>query len=821
MRFVSLIISTISTIGLVYILNKPLSLSGKKLPRLGLFLSPQKGFWQNAEASNASFDGEERMDNIKANADVYFDDRLVPHIYAETNNDAYFVQGYLHAKFRLWQMEFQTHIAAGRLSEIRGKDSMALATDKFFRRLGMVYAAENCLKFMEQDAVMKQTLDAYTAGVNCYIKNIKQKDIPFEYKLMDYKPELWTNLKTALFLKLMSFDLTGQDDDIKFTNGKSFFGYDEFMKLFPNSQDSLSPIVSRGTAFQKPSITVTTPANLDSVYFHNTKPLNVSSVLSPDAANGSNNWAVDSSKTKSKRPILCNDPHLGLNLPSLWYEMQITTPKYSAYGASFPGSPAIIIGFNNNIAWGVTNAGRDVKDYYELQFKDASMKEYWFNGQWRKATLRNEVIKVKGEKDSVVEKIAVTDFGVVMYDKTYLDRNKDGKYIAVRWTAHDPSNELQTFMKLNSAKDYADYRNAISTYQCPGQNFVFAAKTGDVALTQQGKFVAKWQQQGDFLMKGDDSTFMWQGFIPVDENPYEHSPMRGYVSSANQKATDETYPYYLGRAGNFPPYRGYLINRKLDAMNNITVDDMKQLQTDNYNLFAETALPFLLKNIDESLLDKEGKKYIELLKDWNLNNAFDEKAATVFDVWWSNFDKEVFDDEFSQSKIDLPNRLLSSTIELMLHDSLTHFADNIKTKPIETISTCVNSAFDKTKKQLIELEKTDKLTWGKYQDTYVRHFTNLPSLSRLHLNSSGAGVCINAVKANHGPSWRMIVHLTDEIEAYSVYPGGQSGNPGSKFYDDYVTTWALGKYNNILFIDKANAATNKKVKWHLKFEKKA
>jgi penicillin amidase len=311
---------------------------------------------------------------LQANGDVYFDERLVPHIYANNDADAYYIQGYLHAKFRLWQMEFQTHIAAGRLSEIRGKDSAALAIDKFFRRLGMVYAAENCVQFMEKDAAMKKTLDAYTAGVNAYIDNMKQGEIPFEYKLMNYKPEHWTNLKTALFLKLMSFDLTGRDDDITYTNGKNSFGYDEFMKIFPNTQDSLDPIIPRGTTFEKPAINVSTPTLKDSIYLMQAIAFNDKQIFNPDIANGSNNWAVDSSKTKSKRPILCNDPHLGLSLPSLWYEIQITTPQYSCYGASFPGSPAIIIGFNNNIAWGVTNAGRDVKDYYQLEFKDASMQ---------------------------------------------------------------------------------------------------------------------------------------------------------------------------------------------------------------------------------------------------------------------------------------------------------------------------------------------------------------------------------------------------------------------------------------------------------------
>ena len=254
MRFVWLFLSTTVTIGLIYILNIQLPVGKSKTPRLGMFLSPQKGFWQNAEPANVSFDGNVKMKGLTTNADVYFDDRLVPHIYAANNEDAYYVQGFLHAKFRLFQMEFQTHIAAGRLSEIRGKDSAALAIDRFFRRLGMNYAAENALQYMLQDDKMKQMLDAYTAGVNVYISHLKDSEIPIEYKLMDYKPELWTNLKTALFLKLMSYDLTGQDNDILQTNGKTFFGYDDFMKLYPNHQDTLDPIIPRGTAFATPQM---------------------------------------------------------------------------------------------------------------------------------------------------------------------------------------------------------------------------------------------------------------------------------------------------------------------------------------------------------------------------------------------------------------------------------------------------------------------------------------------------------------------------------------------------------------------------------------
>ncbi|MBC7588782.1 MAG: penicillin acylase family protein, partial [Chitinophagaceae bacterium] len=574
------------------VLNMQLPSGKSKTPRLGYFLSPQHGFWQNAESANLSFDEDIKTSGVKSIVDVYFDERMVPHVYAENNADAYFIQGYIHAKFRLWQMEFQTHVAAGRLSEIVGEDR--LSTDKYFRRLGMVTGAEKSLKEMEANPQTREACDSYTAGVNAYMKTLHPNQFPFEYKLLNYAPEPWTNLKTALFLKLMSYDLTGGSDDLKYSNAKNYFGYDDFMKLFPNVQDTLDPIIPRETVFEKPAIEVKIPANIDSAYFNKKDSFTNTQPIVPNKNNGSNNWAVSGSKTKSGRPILCNDPHLGLNLPSLWFEMQITTPEYSSYGASFPGAPAIVIGFNDSCAWGVTNAGRDVKDYYEIKFKDSTMQEYWFENNWKQAETRTETIKVKGGVD-VSEKIATTIFGPVMYDKNYPSSGKDGKYYAVRWKAQDASNEINTFYKLNRAKNYMDYVEAISTYQCPGQNFVFASKSGDIAIRQQGSFIAKWKQQGDFVMPGTDSAYLWQADIPVKENPQMINPERGFVSSANQQSVDGTYPYYLGRASNFPPYRGYIINRKLAAMNAIGPDDMKQMQTDNYNVFAEICRPVLLK----------------------------------------------------------------------------------------------------------------------------------------------------------------------------------------------------------------------------------
>jgi penicillin amidase len=823
MRIVPFIISAIVTTGLIVALNVQWPSKGAKTPRLGYFLSPSHGFWQNAEATDADFGGELKLKGITGNADVYFDERLVPHVYADNDRDAYFLQGYLHAKFRLWQMDFQTRLASGRLSEVTGKSSVYI--DRFFRRLGMVYAAENSLKASEADAATKEQMDSYTAGVNAYINSLKPNQIPLEYKLLNYRPEPWTNLKSCLFLKLMSWDLAGAEWDFEMQNARRLFSAMDFEKLYPIIQDSLDPIVPKGTVFATPGIVVKPPVTIDSTLYYDkldsTQPIVYDP--KPDPDNGSNNWAVAGSKTASGRPILCNDPHLGLNLPSLWYEMQLSTPNFNSYGATFPGSPSIIIGFNDSAAWGFTNAMRDVRDYYEIKFKDTTMQEYWFNNQWQRTEFRKEQITVSDSAD-ITENIAMTLFGPVTYDKTYPNKLNDGKYYACRWKAHDASNEVAMFAKLNKAKNLADYKNAISAYTCPGQNMLFVTKTGTIAITQQGEFPAKWRRQGDFPMPGQDSSYMWQGMIPANENPQMIDPERGFVSSANQLPVDSTYPYYLG--GSYPPYRGLIINRNLSRMSNITPQDMMNLQTDNYNVFAEFARPVLLKYLDETGVAADEKKYLDILKSWNLRNDPNEVGISVFKAWWDSLEVVMFSDEMATLTNKGKNPLAakwpdeSALLEGLLKDTTTYtFIDDITTELIETLQFDVQRAFKMAMGEMKKAEQENRTAWWKFKDGGVRHLLRLPALSRLHLVEGGGEHIINCTKQFHGPSWRMVVHLTDNIEAYGVYPGGQNGNPGSKYYDNFIENWAAGKYYSILFLKKEDATNNNQLKWHLKISK--
>ena len=823
MRLLPLIASAIVTTALVFTLNVQLKLGNAKAPRLGYFLSPQHGFWKNAEKIDANFDASIVANELQGNVDVYVDDRLVPHIYADHDQDAYFVQGYLHAKFRLWQMDFETRVASGRLSEIAGADKLPI--DRMFRRLGMVYGAEKTeANINETNPNMKATVDAYTAGVNAYIKQLDPADLPFEFKLMNYAPEDWTPKKTYLFLMFMSYDLTGRSAslDLQMTNTRDYLGYDLFDKLYTNNQDSLDPIIPKGTVYEKPSIVPVKPMNADSAYLRKANSIAFSTVdmpEAPDKNNGSNNWAVAGSKTKSGRPILSSDPHLGLNLPSLWYEMQITTPTHSTYGASFPGSPAVIIGFNDSLAWGVTNAGRDVFDYYEVKFKDSTQNEYWFNGAWKATTKRTEVIKVKDSLD-VVEDIAMTHWGPTMFDAHYQNTQSNGRSLAVQWTAHRISTGVETFYLLNRAKNYDDYLHAISLWTCPGQNFVLATKSGDIAIKQQGSFVARWERQGDFIMPGEDSSFQWQGIIPGNENPMIKNPERGFVSSANQKSTDASYPYYLGAASALPLYRGISVNMHLNKMSQITAEDMQALQTDNYNVFAATARPALMKYIQVDKLSNDAKRMVAEMTNWDLYNNVNAKGITCFKIIWDSVEQAVWGDELGGSAIPLLKPEAYVLLDQMLKDTNWSIADDIRTKNIvEDLKTQVTLGVEKATEKLLSLEKENKLEWSLFKATRVMHLTKTPALSRMNLPIGGGVNIINATTENHGPSWRMVVHLTDEIEAYGLYPGGQSGNPGSPYYDTFVNYWAEGKYYRLLFLSKEKLKQSERTKWHIQFQK--
>ena len=815
MRLFPFIVSTIITLLLIFALDKKWG----SIPPLGKFLSPQQGFWQNAEPADYDFSESLCFENLKGSTDVYIDERLVPHIFAENDEDAYFVQGFIHAKFRLWQMEFQTMAAAGRISEILGSDPRFLRYDREQRRLGMVYGAENAVKEINKDPASKAAVTAYSAGVNAYINSLTESSLPVEYKLLGYKPEKWTNLKVALFLKMMSKDLAGFERDLEFTNAKSVFNTDEMDIIFPQYSDSSVPIVPKGSAFDTAGIVPLPPPTADSLYFIKDTTLKAVEVYKPNRSNGSNSWALNGSKTKSGAPILCNDPHLGLSLPSIWFEMQISTPEMNVYGASFPGAPTLIIGFNDHVAFGFTNAMRDVKDYYQVRFKDGTKKQYWYNGQWESTSQRIEVIKIRGAKD-YYDTVAYTTFGPVMYDQDFVADSTNNNAIAVRWVAHDPSNEIGMWIKLNKAKNYSDCAQAIKSFVCPGQNMLFASKEGDIGLWQQGKFPARWKGQGLYLMPGEDSSYQWQGYIPQEENPHVENPPEGFIQSANQQPVDSSYPYFI--PGNYIVSRGITLSSRLQQLQQATPEQMMVLQNDYFHSLAEDMVPLLVKYTDQNKLNAQEKKYFDEVRSWNFFATPDSRATTIYQAWFDSLEILIWEDQFS--KILQPN--LSNgvrpdeqtLVEALLKDSAFRYIDDVNTPQVETIEQQITRALQLASDSLVTEEKENGLVWWKHKKPAIYHLlrTSVPPFAYLDIPVGGSAHTLNAIKSTHGPSWRMIVHLTATTEAYGVYPGGQSGNPGSPHYMNFVDTWAKGKYYT-LWMMKKNETGDKRIKSRMSF----
>lgn len=794
------------------------------LPPVMKLIDPFEGFWQNAEFGSRAEVGAHT--NLNANTSVVYDDRGVPHVFAGNEHDLYYLQGYLTAKDRLWQMEFQTHAAAGRISEIVGEK--ALEFDFEQRRIGMTYAAEKAMRLIEQDEKSMLILEAYAKGVNQFIAELDEKTLPVEYKLLDYKPEAWTPFKSALLLKYMAKMLTGTERDRSNTEALKLLGEEMFWLLYPDQTYLDDPIVPDFSAD-----TTQIASELDQPTADVGKGSWNTDYIQPTFV-GSNNWAVSGKRTESGNAILCNDPHLKLSLPSIWYEIQLNGPDINCYGVSLPGSPGITIGFNENIAWGVTNAGRDVKDYYSIDLKGNTYK---IGEEEFEAKARLEEVKVRGGK-SVIDTVLYTKYGPVAYSES-------GQNLALRWLAHDASNELMTFYKLNRAGNFDEYSNALTNYSCPGQNFVFADVGNNIAIWQHGKFKIKKPGYGKFIMDGSDSAHLQESFIPKNQNPHMLNPARGFVSSANQAAVDSTYPYYV--SGVYEEFRNRTINRFLRSDSSVTIEDMQKLQLSNFNMLAEEALPLLLNLLDTS--DFKNKEYETLalneLKGWDFHNDKGVIAPTVFEIWWDEFNNLLWD-EFNEqhwdqdmyyrysweqlsvdgkAKVDMRDKrfvypmnkvaldLLENDPEHIIFD---HHSSNNKT---ETAKDIVYDSFYWTAMKFGDIIKYEFNAphWGHYQGTKIQHLLRLDAFSSEKLFVGGSEHAPNATTSTHGPSWRMIVELDpDGVKAYGVLPGGQSGNPGSKNYINSLENWSNGEYHQLHFLKNSEQVEEGWVKYEFK-----
>ncbi len=759
------------------------------VPPLGTFLNPFVGAVQNKKNSKS-----DKSLNLKGEqeAEIVFDDRAVPHIFSDTQADMFYAQGYVCASDRLWQMDFLSYVSAGRLSEILGKE--LLMHDRIKRRDGILRSAISTLAYIEKDPETKNALDNYTAGVNAWINNLSYADLPVEYKLMDYSPEPWTNLKSVLIMKYMSAELSGYEEDVSASYLQMALGSEEYNKLFPNYY-----LEKHKKDFALKRIVDHLPENEYVDYsFLEASPQIASSDFNPRL--GSNSWAIGPQKSKSAFAVLCNDPHLNLTLPAIWYELQLKSNDQNVYGFSIPGVPGVIIGFNENISWGVTNGSNDVRDYYKLELKD-NYSYYKYDGKWVKTDMVIENIKVRDDH-AFLDTVYYSVHGPIPSD--FRGGPPRIKGCALNWTLHEPSNEILAFIKLNKANNYAAFKGAVKHYRCPSQNFSYADVNGNIALHLQGKIRAKrWKNQGRFIMDGTRSDQFPKETLD-DQLPYSFNPSQGYVFSANNNPygiNDSTLTY-----GHYMELRANKIDSYLSKKEKLSIDDMKSMQMDNTNRLAELALPILLKQIPSISND-----YLQQFSDWDYKYNEDSKLAPVFERWWTNIKNNTWDELARYKSVSAsPNDMV--LLDLIHNEPNSKYFDLLSTEKIESASDIVNISFQQSVNDTIKYSD-----WGSSNKIDIMHLSNIEHFSKTGIPQGGHPNALNALFKKWGPSVRMIVEMRERPKGYGVYAGGQSGNPASDQYDRFVEEWRNGNYYEFKFFSNTGEANAQaKYTWSLK-----
>ena len=793
------IVRFLFTFSLTLLLCITLNLRYGQIPPPGKLLDPFGGFWQNAETPQFQTSSLLEFADLNSEVTVFYDSLLVPHIFAQNDHDLYFVQGYLMAYFRLCQMEFQTHFEAGILSEIVGERTLEI--DRLNRRLGLVVGAENSMKAYKDFPEVWESITAFSKGVNAYINSLNYHDYPLEYKILDYQPEEWTPLKTGLLLSYMSNTLSGWDNDLQNTNALQIFGRKDFDLLFPEYLMGVDPIVTKEDwGFAPRPVSSHREVSPASDTIRNVLP-------QPNPENGSNNWVVAGKKSSTGNPLVSNDTHLNLNLPSLWFLIHLNSPNINCMGYTFTGNPGVIVGFNDSSAWGFTNTSWDVKDWYKIEFKDEDKNEYLFDEKWLKTQKRIEKITIR-DGETFYDTIVYTHHGPVVYEEGFGDNAKTD--YALRWTAHDPSRILKTFHLLNRGSTYDHYVEALRYWDTPAQNIVFGSSSGDIAITVAGNFPLKWKEQGKFLLDGTQSHQDWAGFIPKEHNPFLLNPKQGFLSSANQYPVDPSYPYY-NFYGQYGYYRSTRIKQVLDSMEQVSPQDMMRLQMDNYSTKASLILPTMLDSLDRKGLSGYATELLEILSAWDYNFEKDSKAAVIFKIWWNELYKMIWD-EFEGKDVALSYPHSFNTIYLLKNHPDSEFFDIKDTPEFESANDLYKLSWLKAVPliQVVENGLGEDYNWGRYNVLTLRHLSRIDAFGLEVKDMGGINDAVNSIRTERfwGPSQRLITDLGEEVSAWGVYPGGQSGNPGSPYYDNFVDAWARGEYFKLLFIKNPEEIAN-------------
>ncbi len=727
----------------------------------------------------------------------------VPHIYAQSEDDLFFAQGFVHAQDRLFQMDTHRRVGAGRISEIVGPSG--LATDRFARYFGWPRAAEAQVAGMGTEVA--GVMGSYCAGVNAFIS---QGNIPLEFNLLAYRPEPWRYIDTASWGAVLAWGLSvnwesemlrsllletlGPEKTADLTTP---YGVD-YQSVIPDE------VVGRGLA----------DALLrDYQQFLSNMPL---STVPTGKGVGSNNWVVDGKRTSSGRPILANDPHLPPIFPALWYENHLIGGDYNVTGFTMPGVPGVIIGHNEQISWGLTNAFPDVQDVYIERFHPDDDTLCEANGQWMTAETVHEEIKVRGRKP-VRETVRYTQHGPVFSDLL----SEDGRGLSLKWASHSQNDHLRTVLGMNKAANWTQFRESLRHWGFPSQNVVYADKDGNIGYQMPGLIPIRRKGAGIVPVPGWRDDYEWDGWIPFEELPISFNPDSGMIVTANNRVQGDSYPHFLSSEW-LPDYRAKRIKELLDEHNPLTLADNARIQFDTVSLQARHFMRLALPLVDCCKLIHKNCDYVmQQLKKWDYDMRADLIAPSLFFGWLTFFTAAVFEQATGP---ELAKRLLRKrAADGFPLDPYLEVAPELAMKWLasgspEWVGDIKPLLFPALQKTIASLEKKcgpvpEGWQWGNLHSIKLQHpIARIPCLGRswkpLTIPVSGDGYTVNQsdVKMKFPPdpvgviaSCRMLIDVGQWDNCLAALPGGQSGYPASKHYLDGLADWENGRYHPMLF----------------------
>ncbi|KAA3660428.1 MAG: penicillin acylase family protein [Chloroflexi bacterium] len=760
-------------------------------------------------------DGTLTIPALQDEVNVFYDEFGIPQIYAKNEHDLFVAQGYIHAQDRFWQMEFWRHTGMGRISEITGPPGLEF--DRFIRTVGWNRMAAQNIAYYESEAPeLMDVLHAYSEGVNAYIADHgDQASLNFTILGLVNEPweiEPWEPIHTAAWGLAMAHDLGGNygaelDRARLITElGEATtdtllpgYPYNNRPVIVPSSElniDGVKSSLNNGHAvvdWQNVNLNLVGNVPADGFAFGNGPGI------------GSNNWVVSGEHTDTGMPLLANDMHLSIQMPSIWYEIGLHAPGWEVSGFSFAGVPGIISGHNDHIAWGLTNVGPDVQDLFIEKINPVNPLQYEFLGEWRDIELVEEVIKVNGAEDEVLN-VHLTHHGPIMND--VVDAGKD--VLSMQWTALETTRIFQAVILLNQAENYDDFKDALQYWDVPAQNIVYADIEGNIAYQTPGFIPIRANGDGLTPVPGWTGEYEWEGWIPYEEMPALLNPEQGYIATANHAVVDEDYPYLIKidwANGDRAQRIEDMLKAAIDS-GEVTKADFAKIHFDSKSLMGETFVPHFA-NLSSD--DPTVQAAIERIRGWDLQDRRDSVPAALFEIFYMQLVQVVLADDVGPDFV----RDAHSTIffHAMAAEADARWWDNQNTSTKETREEVMLQALELTIAWFEENVGGDMndWTWG---TIHMATFDSDPLgssgvglieaiVNRGPFPVDGSGSIVNATSWSWSnpaevraiPSMRAIVDLSNFDDSLAVNPTGQSGHPYHPHYDDMIPLWQNGEYH--------------------------